>query len=99
MGMSKMASNNRGVCYLTITGESRRVQTFRTTNPSDKVLDNLRSLEAAGRSVLKQQAPLAPTPNAPRAMNQVKKLADLHAAGILTDEEYAAKKADLLDRM
>ncbi|MBA3232428.1 MAG: SHOCT domain-containing protein [Propionibacteriales bacterium] len=31
--------------------------------------------------------------------DQIKKLADLHAAGVLTDEEFAAKKADLLNRM
>ena len=31
--------------------------------------------------------------------DQIKKLADLHQAGILTDDEFAAKKADLLKRM
>jgi hypothetical protein len=30
---------------------------------------------------------------------QIRKLADLHDAGIVTDEEFAAKKADLLARM
>jgi hypothetical protein len=30
---------------------------------------------------------------------QLKQLADLHAAGVVTDEEFAAKKADLLGRM
>ena len=30
---------------------------------------------------------------------QIDKLADLHARGVLTDEEFASKKADLLDRM
>ncbi|MGH2398931.1 MAG: SHOCT domain-containing protein [bacterium] len=29
----------------------------------------------------------------------MKKLADLHPAGIITDDEFSAKKADLLDRM
>lgn len=32
----------------------------------------------------------------PEAMDQLKKLADLHAAGILTDEEFATQKARLL---
>jgi len=32
-------------------------------------------------------------------MDQLRKLADLHATGILTDEEYADKRAGLLDRM
>jgi hypothetical protein len=30
---------------------------------------------------------------------QIRKLADLHEAGILTDEEFAAKKSELLARM
>lgn len=30
---------------------------------------------------------------------KIKKLAELHAAGVLTDDEFAAKKADLLERM
>lgn len=30
---------------------------------------------------------------------QIKALADLHAAGVLTDQEFEAKKADLLNRM
>jgi len=29
-------------------------------------------------------------------MDEIKKLAELHAQGILTDEEFAAKKAQLL---
>jgi hypothetical protein len=29
----------------------------------------------------------------------LKKLADLHATGVLTDAEFTAKKADLLKRM
>ena len=30
---------------------------------------------------------------------QIKQLLDLHAAGILTDDEFSAKKAELLSRM
>lgn len=44
-------------------------------------------------------APAAPAP-APAAggidMDQLKQLGDLHAAGVLTDEEFAAAKAKLL---
>jgi hypothetical protein len=29
----------------------------------------------------------------------IKKLADLHSAGILTDEEFSAKKAELLSNI
>ncbi|MGB3339512.1 MAG: SHOCT domain-containing protein [Devosia sp.] len=33
---------------------------------------------------------------APDALDQLKKLAELHAAGVLTDEEFATQKARLL---
>ena len=50
------------------------------------------------------QGPAAP-PAAPAAaaqpdvMDQLKKLGELRDAGVLTDEEFTAKKADLLDRL
>ena len=46
------------------------------------------------------QAPAAAAPPAAPAggsdLDQLQKLADLHAQGILTDEEFAAKKAQIL---
>jgi hypothetical protein len=68
------------------------------------------ALEAAGNAVLgtvKDTTPMQvsvvnPPPSAaaePDVANQIKKLADLHAAGVLTDEEFATKKADLLSRI
>ena len=42
-----------------------------------------------------QQAP-PPAPVAPDAATQIKQLAELHDQGILTDEEFAAKKKQLL---
>ena len=60
------------------------------------------ALEAAGQAVLdslrSSTTDAAPAP-APDVADQLKKLAELHAAGVLTDEEFAAKKADLLNRM
>ena len=38
-------------------------------------------------------------PTQPDVMEQLRKLGDLRAAGVLTDEEFAAKKADLLGRL
>jgi Short C-terminal domain len=46
--------------------------------------------------------PVAPTPDAPAASDhaeQIKKLGDLRGAGLLTPEEFEAKKAEILDRM
>ena len=37
-----------------------------------------------------------PAPAAPDPIEQLKQLADLHAQGVLTDEEFAAQKAKLL---
>ena len=38
----------------------------------------------------------APAPAADDSMAQLEQLADLHSKGILTDEEFAAKKAQIL---
>jgi phosphoglycolate phosphatase-like HAD superfamily hydrolase len=46
-----------------------------------------------------QQAPPPPPPAAPAAddtLDQLKQLGELHAAGVLTDDEFAAQKAKIL---
>lgn len=45
-----------------------------------------------------QQAPPAAAPAAPEAdpIAQLKELGELHASGVLTDEEFAAQKAKIL---
>jgi Short C-terminal domain len=46
-----------------------------------------------------QQAPPPPPPAAPAGddmLDQLKQLGELHAAGVLTDEEFAAQKAKIL---
>lgn len=53
----------------------------------------------ATRLGLGQSPGPAATSTAPDIADQIKKLADLHAAGVLTDEEFATKKAELLKRM
>lgn len=40
-----------------------------------------------------------PVAAAPDLTDQIRKLSELHSAGILTDDEFNAKKADLLSRM
>lgn len=57
--------------------------------------------DQAQQPVYQQPAPApAPAPAAAPAesgeMAELKQLADLHAQGILTDEEFAAKKAQIL---
>ena len=46
-----------------------------------------------------QQAPPPPPPAAPAGddmLDQLKQLGELHAAGVLTDDEFAAQKAKIL---
>jgi hypothetical protein len=45
-----------------------------------------------------QAAPITPSPPAPDPIAQLKDLADLHASGALTDEEFAVEKARILSR-
>jgi uncharacterized OB-fold protein len=40
-----------------------------------------------------------PAPTQPDVMDQLRKLGELHAAGVLTEDEFAAKKAELLRRL
>lgn len=48
---------------------------------------------------MKRGTPIVSAPAATDLADQLKKLAELHAAGILTDDEFATKKTDLLDRI
>jgi hypothetical protein len=43
-----------------------------------------------------QQPAPAPAPAGSGEVDELKQIADLHAQGILTDEEFAAKKAQIL---
>jgi len=52
-----------------------------------------------GRLQQQESSPAPASTAAPDIAEQIKKLADLHEAGILTDEEFTTKKADLLNRM
>jgi hypothetical protein len=49
-----------------------------------------------GEATASATAPQASGESAPDDLDQLQKLADLHAAGILTDEEFEAKKAQIL---
>jgi Short C-terminal domain len=53
--------------------------------------------EAQGRQM--PVAAPAPAAQAPDLMDQLKKLGELRDAGVLTDEEFEAKTADLLSRL
>lgn len=94
-GLSLAASNNRGVVYVTVTGEQTGVRTFTTRNPSGTTLTSIRSLKSAADSFLTTGAAAAGD-QGPDFATQLQKLADLHAAGALSAEEFKAAKARLL---
>jgi hypothetical protein len=58
-----------------------------------------------GADLVEVEAPSMPAPQTPAVPDgtdvpaQIRKLAELHDSGILTDEEFAAKKGELLARM
>lgn len=106
LGLSSFTSPEDQKLSLTIVTD-KKVHTL--SNPAGSGVDIKKgyALEAAGQAVLdgqsatasQQSAAAAAATTAPDIAEQIKKLADLHAAGILTDDEFASKKADLLDRM
>ena len=51
---------------------------------------------AADQAAAQQAAYAQPAPAAPRLDEELRKIADLHQSGILTDAEFAAAKAQLL---
>ena len=66
----------------------------------------MRMRKASGAAIMPlllaagQPAPTpAATPAEPDLTDQIRKLGELRDAGILTEEEFQAKKAQLLDRM
>lgn len=104
-GMSLVASNNRGVVYVTITGEWSGTKTYTTRNPDDRTLSSIRSLQAAADQLLastpavvtaSDESGATATQRDGDVATQLKMLAELHATGALSDDEFAAAKARLL---
>lgn len=99
-GASLIASNNRGVVYVTVAGENSGVQTFTTRNPGGHQLTTIRSLKAAADTILAaREAPATAQPAAagsPNVATQLQQLADLRAAGALTYSEFEVAKKRLL---
>ncbi|WP_182346472.1 PH domain-containing protein [Tomitella gaofuii] len=57
-------------------------------------------ISAPSQAAPRAEAPGAPaTEGAPDHMAALKQLGELHDAGVLTDEEFAAKKAEILQRL
>lgn len=103
--LSLFAGNNRGVVYVTITGEWSGTKTYTTRNPDDRLLSSIRSLQAAADTLLASPSAVVTASDEGSATatqrnsdvaTQLKMLAELHATGALSDEEFSAAKARIL---
>ncbi|WP_210480976.1 SHOCT domain-containing protein [Naasia sp. SYSU D00948] len=108
MGLSWLASNEKRVVFLTIATD-KKVHTLQDTGDWTRLGDKAAmAVEAAAQAVLsgpmeQRTVPTKSSISAPPAnanvLNQIKKLGELHAAGVLTDAEFSAKKSELLKRL
>jgi Short C-terminal domain len=77
-------------------GTSRRVARRTARRTSRRQMAMYSDQGGGGGGEEYYDEPAAAAPAAPDPMEQIEKLAKLHAEGILTDEEFAAQKAKLL---
>ncbi|MYR08955.1 hypothetical protein GTV32_22740 [Gordonia sp. SID5947] len=94
-GYSLLASNNRGVLYVTVTGVDTGSRTYTTRNPSGALLTSVRALKAAADACQNRGTP-PPAAASDDLTAQLTRLAELHASGALSDAEFADAKRHLL---
>lgn len=78
--------------------------TIRISTSNDEIevknvaANEVKSVVSAARRALEQKSALSPAPatNGGSSVDELKNLAELHAAGVLTDEEFTAAKARIL---
>jgi putative oligomerization/nucleic acid binding protein len=79
----------------TASAVSGRVQ----RRQAEKFADRDAQIISQREQAYQEAAPSAPaSPAPPDPIAQLKDLADLHTSGVLTDEEFAAEKAKILNR-
>jgi hypothetical protein len=67
--------------------------------PSVPMAPSVAMAPSAAPQAAANPAPTRSAADSSSVMEQIKKLAELHAAGILTDPEFTSKKAELLSRL
>lgn len=83
-----------GLTSVKIQGSGVELQAKSVARKDDLLAAIQDRRQAAHASPIAASASAAPDPT-----DQLAKLAELHAAGVLTDEEFAAKKAEILARI
>ena len=74
-----------------ILPESRRPKDIQEVSKTKKIMEKLKSNKPQLNDILKRESE--------DVIELIKKLADLHSAGILTDEEFSDKKTELLSKI
>ena len=64
-----------------------------------QIISGVAMAPSAAPQAAANPAPTRSAADSSSVMEQIKKLAELHAAGILTDPEFTSKKAELLSRL
>jgi hypothetical protein len=96
-----------GYIQLTIPGEVQRARNSRDLNQDENTVTFSTKGNGAGKemadainaAVHAHRAAPATAPAQPDAADQLRKLSQLHADGIITQGEFDLKRADLLNRM
>jgi hypothetical protein len=74
-----------------ILPESRKPAEINEVSKSKKIMERLKSTDKVElKDILKRES---------HVIELIKKLADLHSAGILTDDEFSEKKSELLSKI
>jgi len=109
-GMSLLASNEKRLVFLTITTD-KQVRVLKMDGDMMRTVDRSAMEIAARAAALIEQSGALPTAvreiagnenpvaNRDDVIEQIKRIAELRDAGILTPEEFEAKKTELLNRI
>ena len=92
-------SNMRGDIYVSIVTEVT-THMIHVTPPSESAVKAARKIEATGKGLLTRRALVSPSTSsvagAQDIASQLSKLVELHAAGVLSDDEFSNAKAKII---
>jgi hypothetical protein len=86
---------------ITVFASGNKAEILNVQKQDGKMItDAVRARTAGGTSAPSEvPAPVAPPASGPDVYEQLRKLGELHQAGVLTDEEFTVKKQQLLDQI
>jgi Short C-terminal domain len=79
-----------------VSGRVQRHQAEKFAERDAQIIEGHAEAFEQGVTTAAPPAYAPPAPEAPDTLSQLKQLGELHASGVLTDEEFAAQKAKIL---